>query len=309
MKTVLVGAVGSTEVALNTMITTGNAPEALVTLPLELAHRHSDFVDLRQIASSAGVPVVEVGNVNSEASLAELRAIAPDVIYVIGWSQLCGLDFLAIPTVGAVGFHPSNLPTNRGRAVIPWTILQGIRQTGSTLFWLGAGMDDGDVIAQETFVVAEDETAQSLMGKHASALADMLADTLMHTTAESIPARQQNHASASYCAKRTADDGAIDWREGAKGVWTLIRAAGRPYPGAFTYLGGNRVTIWRASYLGPRPIWAQPGQVVESSEAGLVVQCGDCEHILLEEIETTPQRDARIVVGARFRASSDGGSA
>lgn len=282
-------------------------PVAVITLPLELSHRHSDFVDLRPIADRWAVPVVELANSNSPEALAMIEEMKPDIIFVIGWSQICGDAFLSIPRVGSVGYHPSRLPENRGRAVIPWTILQGASETGSTLFWLGQGMDDGDIIAQRRFPVAEDETAESLTLKHRAALEEMLTELFQHVKASDIPATQQDHSLASFCAKRTAADGLIDWGLGAREVWRFVRAVGRPYPGAFTYWEGRRVTVWSASYVGPRPVWAQAGQVVEASPEGWLVQCGDREHVLVTEYEleeTNPSR--RVPVGAKFCGSPQG---
>src|SRR3546814_4979408 len=64
-------------------------------------------------------------------------------------------------------------------------------------------------------------------------------------------------------ARRTPADGLIDWRRPAGDVLRLIRAAGHPYPGAFTRLDGADLRIWAAapSDMGWRHA-ALPGQVV-----------------------------------------------
>ncbi|MCH7873509.1 MAG: hypothetical protein IID33_17565, partial [Planctomycetes bacterium] len=56
----------------------------------------------------------------------------------------------------------------------------------------------------------------------------------------------QDHAQATYYPKRTPADGLIDWSKSTDDVYRLIRAAGRPYPGAFSFLPDTKVTIWRA---------------------------------------------------------------
>ena len=62
-----------------------------------------------------------------------------------------------------------------------------------------------------------------------------------------------------------------------------MRAQTRPYPGAFTYLDDERLTIWRA-----RPVALETpdsaGTVVELRPEGPVVACGE-GGLLLEEIE------------------------
>ena len=285
MRSVLVGAVESSLVTLETMLTVGVPPLAVVTLQPELGHRHSDFVDLAPTADSASVPVVFIDNVNTPDSLREIRALRPDYLWVVGWSQLCGQDFLAIPTAGTIGYHPAPLHKNRGRAVIAWTILQGARSTGSTLFWIGEGMDDGDIIAQRSVPVAPDETAESLVRKHMEALSPMVESVINCWRGGSIPSTPQDHSQATYCARRVKEDGLVDWTQSAEDVWRFIRAVGKPYPGAFSFMDGLRHTFWSAELHGPEPVWAQPGQVISMDDRGPLVQCGDGLHVRLTEIQ------------------------
>jgi methionyl-tRNA formyltransferase len=184
--------------------------------------------------------------------------------------------------------------------VIPWTILLGTPETGASLFWLADGLDDGDLLIQERFEVAGDETSRSLYDKHCAALRRMLTSVLPRLAAGEIPRRPQDHSQATYCARRTAADGLIDWGRPARDVWTLIRAAGHPYPGAFTFYGGRRVTVWDATLVGPAPHFGLPGQIQELTDDGPLVQCGDGEHVSIrsfqiegEAEETNPNRFKR----------------
>ena len=69
-----------------------------------------------------------------------------------------------------------------------------------------------------------------------------------------------------------------DWSATTDQIYRLIRAAGRPYPGAFTRCGQRRLTVWRG-----RPADAtqragpdQPGRVLAVEEAqGILVATGD----------------------------------
>ena len=119
MRSVLVGAVGSTQVALEALAAAQAPPELVLTLPPELAHRHSDYVDLAPVCRRWQVPIAHIRNVNDPEALQLLGSRNPDHLFVIGWSQICGEALLAIPGRGAIGYHPAPLPVNRGRAVIP----------------------------------------------------------------------------------------------------------------------------------------------------------------------------------------------
>src|SRR5215472_4581451 len=285
MRIVLVGAVESSLAALRTLTEEPHAPVALVTLPLAKSSRHSDFVDLRPAATSMGVPVIEVSNINSPDAVTQMRRLEPDFIFVIGWSQICSPEFLRIPKHGCIGYHPSLLPENRGRAVIAWTILQNLKRSGGSLFWLAEGVDSGDLLIQRTLALAPDESARTLMDKHLQLLPDMLSEALALLSAGNFPRVVQDSSHATYCARRTVSDGWIDWTRPAREIWTLIRAASRPYPGAFTVDRERRMTIWAADLVNGRPFWGMPGQIQEITPAGVVVQCGDREHVLLKRVQ------------------------
>lgn len=309
MRTVLIGAVESTHIALETLGRCAAPPAALVTLPLSHAHRHSDFVDLRPLAARLAVPVIETTNINAPETLARLHDLAPTYAMVIGWSQICRREFLALPAAGAIGFHPALLPENRGRAVLPWTILQGRRETGATLFWLDEGTDSGDIIAQERVPVAPDETAATLYARMADVLRRLLEGVIPALAEGRAPRVPQDHTRASWCAKRTPADGLIDWQSGAHAVWTLIRAVGDPYPGAFTFFAGAPLHVWDAAYAGPAPHAGLPGQVQVLQRDGALVQCGDGEHVLLRTVQRAGEgrRPAAEVLKVHVRLGIDWG--
>lgn len=276
MRTAFVGAVEGSLVALEALIAAGMAPALLVTLPPEASGRHSDFVDLAAPARAAGAAVHLTSDINAAETVAALAACAPDLTLVIGWSQICRSAFRAVARRGTLGFHPAPLPRFRGRAVIPWTIIAGETTSGSTLFWLDEGVDSGPILVQRLFDLAPEETARSLYEKHKRALAAMVPEAVALVSRGDAPGTPQDPALASYCAKRTADDGLIDWREPAETVLRLIRAVGDPYPGAFTFQAGDRMTLEAARlYAAPGRYIGIPGQVQTHTEAGFTVLCGD----------------------------------
>lgn len=276
MRAAIIGAVESTQVALEAV---GRAPgweAALVlTLHADLAARHSDFVDLAPVAARLGARLHTVRNVNDPDALEQLRAAAPDVILVIGWSQICGEGVSACAPGRIIGYHPAALPRLRGRAVIPWTLLNREPITAGSLFWIDEGVDTGAILDQHFFHVAPTETAESLYAKHMRALGVMLDRTLPALAAGQERRDPQDEALATWAARRTAEDGRIDWSARAQDIALLVRAVGRPYPGAFTAAGQDRLVIWSASVVDGARHHATTGQVVTRDGGGFAVMCGD----------------------------------
>ena len=68
---------------------------------------------------------------------------------------------------------------------------------------------------------------------------------------------------ATYAVRRTAADGLVNWQSPASEIDRLVRAAGKPYPGAFTTAKGAKLTIWASELVEPAlPYHAAPGQLV-----------------------------------------------
>ena len=280
MKCILLGAVGSTELAARRIAAAqGWSLELVVTLPPEASGRHSDFVDLDHVAQEAGAQILHTKNANAPDCLAAMRDVDADFIFVIGWSQICGPEFMQLTPDRIIGYHPAALPRLRGRAPLAWTILLDEKITAGSLFWLGKGADDGDLIDQHYFHVASDETARTLYDGHQMALHIMLDRTLAKLASGYLPRQPQDERYATWATKRTAADGLIDWHRPAADIERLVRAVGEPYPGAFSYSGKDKVTIWQASLIdGEKLYHAGTGQIVLHHDSGFVVKTAD--HLL-----------------------------
>ena len=293
-KAAIVGCVGSTELAAEMLARSPDwSLELVVTLELEAAKRHSDFVDLAGVADGAGARLFRTLNSNSPECLQAIAEADVDFIFVIGWSQICRDEFMNLKPDRIIGYHPAALPRLRGRAALPWTILLQEPITAGSLMWLGDDVDNGDLIDQQFFHVAADETAETLYAKHQAALAQMLERSLATIARGELPRRPQDPRYATYAAKRTPGDGLIDWNEGAAAIERLVRAVGRPYPGAFTFDGDNRMTIWRSSVLPDSGMHhAMRGQIVERTEEHLTIMTAD-GLLKVEEWETASGKTPR----------------
>ena len=284
MKIVFVGAVEGARIALDALISAGLTPALVITLRPELAGRHSDYADLSTIAQLADSTVIFEQNINSPDVIDAMRHVDPDLCLVIGWSQICKKEFRAIARCGNIWFHPAPLPRFRGRAVIPWTILQGEAMSGSTLFWLDEGTDSGPIMLQTLFPIAFDETARSLYSKHVANLATMVPQAVQLVQSGSALSIPQDQTMASYCARRTPDDGIIAWHQTANSILRFIRAVGEPYPGAFTFCDGEKLFIDRAVMVPESHRFiGLTGQIQSNTTNGFTVRCGDgnCIEVLL----------------------------
>ncbi|AXG43239.1 bifunctional UDP-4-amino-4-deoxy-L-arabinose formyltransferase/UDP-glucuronic acid oxidase ArnA [Photorhabdus laumondii subsp. laumondii] len=229
------------------------------------------FSSVARLSADLALPVFAPENVNHPLWIERIRELKPDVIFSFYYRNMLSEDILSLASTGAFNLHGSLLPKYRGRAPINWAILNGEVETGVTLHKMVLKPDAGDIIAQHKVAIAETDTALTLHGKIREAAEKLFDHVLPQIKARIYPTIPQDESQATYFGRRTAADGEIDWHKSATEINNLIRAVTEPYPGAFTFLGERKITIWRASPLNEmhdKP----PGTVL--SVDPLIIACG-----------------------------------
>jgi methionyl-tRNA formyltransferase len=268
----------------------------IVTLPGPIDPNRSGQCSFDEVAARHGAALIETNDVNALETLNPVRKLEPELVFVIGWSQLVHDPFIAIAREGIFGMHPTLLPRHRGRAPIPWAILTGLARTGVTLFEIvDATADSGAIVGQVVVEIAPDETATTLFARLAHAHVELTREFVPQLIARTAPRLRQDPRRASSWPKRVPSDGIIDWETRASYLYDWVRAQTRPYPGAFTFFGDDKVIVWGARAVDLSEA-APAGTIVDVSADGPVVACGE-GGLLLEEIQTEAPE---LTVGARL---------
>ncbi len=218
--------------------------------------------------------------------IAELK---PDLCIVAGWYWLLNEATLSAAPRGFIGIHNSLLPKLRGGAPLVWSIILGHKEAGVSFFSFTPGMDDGPLWAQGSVPIEENDYVGDVLAKLEEKTINLFKKNYPSILSDAVSPKAQDHSQATYCAMRQPLDGNIDWTWPAKAVHNFIRAQSHPYPGAFTFLDGDRLTIWRAR-LFEFEYTGTPGQVARRTEEGVVVICGDNRAIILEEVERNDKK-------------------
>jgi methionyl-tRNA formyltransferase len=277
--------------ALGALVDSGVAIEAVVSLRPETAAGRSGngSSEYRTLCRRLGLRLHEVDSINDVTSVELLRSLDLDLAFVIGWTELLRPAVLTLARIGMIGAHASLLPHDRGRAPINWALIRGDRQTGNTLFWLTAGVDAGDVIDQVTLPITPYDTCASLYRKIAETNRDMILRALPALLVGQRPGRPQGPPSGPPLPKRRPEDGCLDWTRSSDEIYDFVRALTRPYPGAFTGDGADRLTIWRCARLPDAvSVQARPGEVLgpvvspTEQACGQLVACGHGAIVILE---------------------------
>ncbi len=198
-----------------------------------------------------GIPVCEISNINEEISLVQSYSV--DLIIMCGWRQIIRHDLIRSVPKGIIGFHPTRLPYGRGPAPIINTILEGITDSAVTMYFISTGLDDGDIIGQEPFIVEPDDYAQDIYDKVICSGKNLINTYLPQIVKGNAPRIPQNTRDATYFQKRSMIDNQINLDlDPLDLVYRKIRAFSRPYNGAYIEKGNKKLIIWRAE-IGENP--------------------------------------------------------
>ena len=103
---------------------------------------------LARAARARGIPVHRVAGVNEAASLAALRAAAPDLIVTCHFDQILAPETVALAPLGGINVHPSLLPRHRGPVPTIWALAEDPPAWGVSVHRLAPRIDAGAILAQ-----------------------------------------------------------------------------------------------------------------------------------------------------------------
>ena len=235
--------------AATVLLRNGHQLEAVITLEDKEASKRSGVGDYSGLCSEFSVPLHRIRSVNDPESVELLRELDLDVLFVIGWSQIVKPEALSSVRIGMIGAHASPLPHNRGSAPVNWAIIRGETVGGNSLIWLSEGVDEGDLIDVRKFEITQYDTCRSVYEKVAASTAAMLSALLPKLEAGETPGQRQEPTTQPVLPRRRPTDGAIDWDTPGRGVYDFIRALTKPYPGAYSWLDGDRYLIWESAFV------------------------------------------------------------
>ncbi|HTH30021.1 MAG TPA: methionyl-tRNA formyltransferase, partial [Lacibacter sp.] len=146
--------------SLDALVKAGYNVVGVITAPDKPAGRGMKLTEsaVKKYATEHSLFVLQPEKLKNPVFLKELIALRSDLQIVVAFRMLPEAVW-KMPTMGTVNVHGSLLPQYRGAAPINWAVINGEKETGVTTFKLKHEIDTGDILMQESFPVAEDETA------------------------------------------------------------------------------------------------------------------------------------------------------
>jgi len=268
---------------LEKLVEAGFRVHLVVTQPDRPKGRGLELVPspVKESALKLSLPITQPERIKvNDEFRAQLTALQPDAIIVVGYGRIVPQWMLDLPPFGNINLHASLLPKYRGAAPIQWAIANGETVAGVTTMRIDAGLDTGDILLQQELPIVPDDTAETLAPRLASIGADLIVQTLRGLEARTLHPRRQDNAQASLAPILKKEDGLIDFSRSAADIINRIRGF-QPWPGAYTKFRGKTLQILRAK---PTSDGLPVGEMHILSNR-LLVGCGQKTSLELLEIQ------------------------
>ena len=241
------------------------------------------------VAQPAGLRLDGKYAADAAAAREAILAADADVMVVAAYGLILPqwvLDAMEAPhadgnkRLGCLNIHGSLLPRWRGAAPIHRAIEAGDTHTGVTIMQMDVGLDTGDMLLQQSLLIAPDDNTASLHDKVAELGARMVVEAL--AAGQNLQAVKQPAEGVTYAHKIEKHESAIHWSDDAAAICRRVRAF-NPFPGASAVLNGETIKVWRA-VPGPLAVDSPAGTVLAVDASGIAV-AAQGSSVLLQELQ------------------------
>ncbi len=196
-------------------------------------------------AQELEVPVFQPESVGSSQFIEQLAQLEADTFVVVAYGRILPEQVIQMPAKAAINVHYSLLPKLRGAAPVQHALLQGLTTTGVTVQYISRELDTGDIIAQGSLAIHQQDNAVTLTERLTELGIELLAEALSLIEAGNAPRICQDHDQATLAPALSKEDGIIDWCQPAQSIVNQVQACW-PWPGAVCQVQGRRIRISQA---------------------------------------------------------------
>ena len=286
MRIVFMGTPDFAVPSLEMLVKEGYEVVAAVTQPDKPKGRGNKMAapPVKEFALKHQIKVLQPEKIRTPEFMDQIRAFKPDLLITAAYGKILTKELLEVPVYGCINVHGSLLPAYRGAAPINWAVINGERKTGITTMYTDVGIDTGDMLLKKELEIAPDMTVGELHDKMAVLGAEVLMNTLTALKNGTLQRIPQEDSQSSYAPMMNKELGHIDWNKSALVIHNLVRGTD-PWPGAYTFLLGNRMRVWKTSLMpGKSDAGIDNGKILNVDDEGILVKCPD-GNLLIKEVQ------------------------
>jgi methionyl-tRNA formyltransferase len=275
MKIIFFGTPDFAVPSLQALIDSGEEIVAVITQPDRLKGRGHKLSQppVKEYALFQGIPLLQPASIKTPGFYEEISAFQFDSIVVVAYGKIMPASLLKLPRFGCINVHASLLPAYRGAAPVQWALINGELKTGITTMRMDEGMDTGDIFLQEEVEIHPEDDALTLSERLSEVGAALLVRTLKGVQDMSVKPIPQS-GSVSYAPPLKKENGRINWSLAARDISNLVRGT-YPWPGAYSFLGGEKILILKARSVRDGDKYSAAGRIVKVSADEIFVGAGE----------------------------------
>ena len=183
------------------------------------------------------------GNPRNGKAYQFIKNIQVDVLISINFLFLIKSDIINHPKILSFNIHGSLLPKYRGRTPHVWAIINNEKNSGISAHIIDEGCDTGEILSQVIIPISQNDTGNDILNKYKSKYFSLTKDVLDKIESNKLAPLIQDESLATYYGIRKPEDGRINWNWHKERIRNWVRAQANPYPGAFSFVNGNKLTI------------------------------------------------------------------
>ncbi len=229
---------------------------------------------VKVFAEEKGLPVYQPVTLKDGAFEETLRELDPEMIIVAAYGKILPAYVIDYPKNGCINAHASLLPRHRGAAPINRAIMEGDTKSGVTAMFMDYGLDTGDMIMAIECYIEDTDDVGTLHDKLALLGGEAMSNVIDRAMEGPLPRLSQSEEGATYAAKITKEDCAIDFSAPLKDVYNKIRGLA-PVPCALTHTPDGKLLKITGARMGDGKTDAEIGTVISVDGGEISVACGD----------------------------------
>ena len=256
------------------------------------------YQDVFDVCSIFDVDIIDPDTLNSADVLDFLRKNSCNIGFSFSCRSIIGNEIIEHFKGKIFNIHPSYLPQERGAGLFSWRILKNSNEVSGTIHYVDQEIDTGNIVLQKkTICTVEFPFPKDYLIETISLFDELFKDFLdnlsLYLRNQGI--KQDKSKSSYYHRLITEVHGFIDWSQQGVHIERLIRAFSYPYPGARTFLNGQKAVIFEAKFVPfehhPHPFMYGKVFEFEKDYAKVIVKDG---HLLISKVHLESNKEVLL---------------
>ena len=276
----------------------------VVTQPDSYVGRHHEltFSPVKKVAIENNIEVYQPEKIRKEFD--HIIEAKPDIVITCAYGQIIPKEILDAPKYKAINVHASLLPKLRGGSPLHHAIIDGYDKTGVTIMYMAPGMDDGDIIKQESIKIEDSDNVGTIHDKLSVLGSELLLKTLPSIFDGTNERIKQDESQVSFAYNIKREEEKVDFNKSSREVFNHIRGL-YPFPCAYTEINGEIVKLCE-SKIGSN-VSGEVSTITNIYKDSIGIKCSDKE-ILITRVKPSGKKEmsARDYINGRKESELKG---